>query len=167
MVVCHGIPHWFGLEVCSFAYRYEVHCFLISGIVKGIAVGVVYSLAPLLPVVILISYHVTGHNITTEKVFTTIMYGSMLESVGVWGVIHFVQHVGQVMKSLVRIQVGQQLPICHRGQTFPLPLLLWSVLEYVFSFHKGILTVYLQSPQQLCTTPRLTHVQKTSPRPFD
>ncbi len=76
-----------------------------SGILKGLSYGAVLSAGHAFTATILLTYYASGHELTVAKVFRTMLFCSMLLDVSMARVTMAVQQVGQLFKSLERIEV--------------------------------------------------------------
>lgn len=80
-----------------------------SDIIKGVAIGLVKSSGTIVTASILVTYHITGHELTVSKVFRTLLYCTMVQDIGLSAIPRTVQGFGQAVKSLERIEVSTAL----------------------------------------------------------
>lgn len=86
--------------------REEVRQILISDLFKGIARGSGNASAIAITTAVLVTYYLTQHELPVSKVFRTYLYCTILQDVGLKSLPKTVQHLGQLFRSLERIEVG-------------------------------------------------------------
>lgn len=79
---------------------------MVSRILKGLASGIRESCGCVVTATVFVTYYATGHEPTASIVFKALLLFSILKTEGMGAIPRAVQRLGQVFRSLERIEVS-------------------------------------------------------------
>ena len=115
------IKHTSSIERCvpCLFYSQENHRIKTSGILRGIANGVVGSSGSVVTATCLMAYTSLGHELEVSKVFRTFLYCNMLQF-ACNDFVRTIQQLGQALISMERIEACGLASIVNLDTTIPL-----------------------------------------------